>query len=199
MGKFNPQDKSSSGPSIGNPTPGVVPARVARVIEVGEHETRWGVKDLLYIYYSLPTRLIDAPGSDFDGKQHMVRTAPLRKSSSDKASLMTDHINILKPDAQELGELLNQPCFATIDNNDVQSGNEVRTYTNIIQISGVPEGVVVGELDTPQFYFSYDEPNEDIWNDMLWDRIREQIKSALNYQGSAVEEMVLRLEAMNQA
>lgn len=197
MAKFNPQDKSNSGAfKIPNPKPGVVPARVARVIEIGEHDTRWGVKDLVHIYYSLPTRLIDAPDSDFHGKQHMVRSAPLRKSSNEGSALMKDHIMILKPDCTDLEQLLTLPCFLQIQNDDVESGGETRTFTNIVQVSGVPEGIDVGELDTTPFHFSFDEPNEDVWNDFLWDRVRDQIKSALNYKGSAVEEMVLRLEAM---
>ena len=197
MSKFNPQDKpKSSGPQLPVPAAGVVPARVARIVEIGEHDGKYGVKDQLHIWYSLPTRLIDAPDSDYHGMQHMVRTAPLRKSSAPKASLMTDHINILKPDCVSLDQLLTLPCFLTIIHNEVESGGETRTYANIGQVSGVPEGIEVGELDTEPFYFSFDEPDQDIWENHLWDRIREQIMSAENYPGSAVEDMVLRLKAM---
>lgn len=197
MAKFNPQDKSNNGPQIPNPKPGVVPARVARVIEIGEHDTRWGVKDQLFIYMSLPTRLIEAPGSDFDGKQHMVRSMPLRKSNADGAALMKDFINVIYPECSDLAQLLDKPCFVQIENNDVQQGGEVRTFTNIVQVSGVPEGVDVGALDTTPFHFSWEEPDEDVWTNFLWDRVRDKIKSAHNYPGSAVEDMVLRLEAMS--
>jgi hypothetical protein len=196
MSKFNPQKKQESGPRIPIPVRGIVPARIARIVEIGEHDTYYGVKDQLYIWYSLPTRLIDMPESDFHGKQSMIRTKPLRKSSSEKAALMLDHINILQPECQELDTLLNVAGFVTIDHNEVESGGEVRTFANITQVSGVPEGIDVGELDTPTFYFSFDAPDEDVWENQLWDRIRDQIKDALNYKGSAVEEMVLRLEAM---
>lgn len=195
---LNPQDKSNNGPSIPAPAAGVVPARLARVIEIGEHDTQWGTKDMLFLFYSLPTRIIDMPDSDFHGKQHMIRTAPLRKSSSDKAALMK-HVDVLKPTAQDLSELLNQPCFVTIVLNEVESGGQKRTFANISQVSGVPEGINVGELDTTPFYFDFDNPDEDIWNDFLWDKVRDQIKAAKNYPGSKVEEMVLRLEAMKAA
>lgn len=196
MSKFNPQVKQSSGPAIAPPAEGVVPARVARVVEIGEHDTHYGLKDQVVLFYSLPTRLIDAPESDFHGKQSMVRTKALRKSSNEKAALMTDHINVLKPDCSSLDQLLEVPAFVQIKHNDVESGGETRTFANIIQVSGVPEGIEVGELDTEPFYFSFDEPDEDVWQNMLWDRIREQIMEAKNYPGSAVEEMVLRLAAM---
>lgn len=187
---------SNSGPSIPNPAPGVVPGRIARVIEIGKHDTFYGEKDQIQIYVSLPTRLIDAPESDFHGKQHMVRSKPLRNSDNEKASLMKDWINVLKPGLKDLRELLNLPCFVNLKNEDVESGGEKRTYTNIIQVSGVPEEIEVGELDIPMFYFDFDAPDEDVWTDHLWDNIREKIMSAKNYKGSAVEEMVLRLEAM---
>lgn len=192
---LNPQNKQDTGPRIPNPAPGVVPARLARIVEVGKHDTFYGEKDQVIFWYSLPTRLIDMPESDYHGKQHMVRTAPLRKSSNEKATLM-EHVNVLKPDAQDLSELLDRPCFVTIVHNTVESGGQERTFANISQVSGVPEGIDVGELDTSPFYFDYENPDEDIWNDFLWESLREQIKSANNYSGSAVEEMVLRLEAM---
>jgi len=190
---LNPQDKSVANP-IPIPEVGVVPARLARVIEVGVHDTFYGEKDQVILFYSLPTRIIEAEG-DYNGKQHMIRTAPLRKSSSDKATLM-EHVNVLNPAATDLDQLLDKPCFVTIIHNEVESGGASRTFANISNVSGVPEGIEVGALDTTPFYFDYDNPDEDIWTSQLWDGVRDQIKDAKNYPGSKVEEMVLRLEAM---
>ena len=187
MSEFNPQVKQPSGPRIPNPTVGVVPARCARVVEIGKHDTYYGEKDQVILWYSLPTRIIDMEESDYNGKQHMIRTAPLRKSSSDKATLM-EHVNVLFPQATSLRQLLDMPSFITIVHNEVESGGEKRTFANISQVSGVPEGIPVGELDTTPFYLSFDDPNEDVWTDCLWDSMREQIMSANNYAGSAVED-----------
>jgi hypothetical protein len=189
---LNPQDKSM--PQIDLPEAGVVPARLARVIETGIHETFFGDKDQVVLFYSLPTRIIDREDSDYHGKQHMIRTAPLRKSSSDKATLMK-HVNVLNPSATSLSDLLDKACFVTIVHNEVENQGSSRTFANISNVSGVPEGIDVGALDTTPFYFDFENPDEDIWTDFLWDGIREQIMSAKNYSGSAVEEMVLRLEA----
>jgi hypothetical protein len=189
---LNPQEKQTSNISI--PEGGVVPMRLARVIEVGVHDTFYGEKDQVILFYSLPTRIIEEEG-DYQGKQHMVRTKPLRKSSSEKATLM-EHINVLLPTATSLEQLLDQPCFGTIVHNEVESGGQSRTFANIASVSGVPEGMEVGALDTTPFYFDYDNPDEDIWTQFLWDGIREQIMSAINYEGSKVQEMVLRLAAM---
>lgn len=190
---LNPQQKNM--PQISLPEPGVVPARLARVIEIGVHDTFYGEKDQVILFYSLPTRIIDQADSDYNGKQHMIRTAPLRKSSSEKATLM-EHVNVLLPTATSLGQLLDQPCFVTIIHNEVESGGQSRTFANIKNVSGVPEGIVVDALDTTPFYFDFDAPDEDIWTENLWDGIKEQIMSAKNYPGSKVEEMVLRLAAM---
>lgn len=190
---LNPQQKPTS--AIAIPDAGVVPMRLARVIEIGEHDTFYGVKDQVILFYSLPTRIIEDEGSDYNGKQHMIRTAPLRKSSSDKATLM-EHVNVLLPTATSLGMLLDQPCFGTIIHNEVESSGNSRTFANIQSVSGVPEGMVVGALDTNPIYFDFENPDEDIWNDVLWDAMRDQIKGANNYPGSKVEEMVLKLAAM---
>ncbi len=189
---LNPQDKPVS--SIPIPDAGVVPARLARVIELGIHDTFYGEKDQVVLFYSLPTRIIQEEG-DYFGKQSMIRTAPLRKSSSDKATLM-EHVNVLDPTATSLDQLLNKPCFVTIVHNEVESSGTSRTFANISNVSGVPEGIDVDALDTTPFYLDFDSPDEDIWTNFLWDGIRDQIKDAINYPGSAVEEMVLRLEAM---
>jgi hypothetical protein len=191
---LNPQDKTGIVRPI--PDAGTVPARLARVIEIGIHDTFYGEKDQVILFYSLPTRIIDQEESDYHLKQHMIRTAPLRKSSSEKATLM-EHINVLNPLAVNLGDdILDHPCFLTIVHNEVESGGTKTTYANINNVVDVPEGMIVGDLDTTKFYFDYQNPDEDIWTQYLWDNMREQIKSALNYPGSAVEEMVLRLEAM---
>lgn len=190
---LNPQEKPVS--NIPIPDAGVVPARLARVIEIGVHDTFYGEKDQVILFYSLPTRIIDEETSDYHGKQHMIRTAPLRKSSSDKATLM-EHVRVLCPTATDLDQLLNQPAFITIIHNEVESGGAKRTFANINNVSGVPEGIDVGELDTTPFYLNFENPDVDVWNNSLWDSMRDQIKAALNYPGSAVEEMVLRLDAM---
>ena len=190
---LNPQDKSGIVRMI--PDVGTVPARLARVIEIGIHDSKFGEKDQVVLFYSLPTRIIDQEESDYHGKQHMIRTAPLRKSSADKATLMK-HVNVLNKEATDLDQLLDQPCFLTIIHNEVESAGTKTTYANISNIVDVPEGLIVGDLDTTKFYFDFENPDEDIWTQYLWDNLREQIMSAVNYQGSAVEEMVLRLEAM---
>lgn len=192
---LNPQEKAKAGPQIPNPAPGIVPARLARVIEIGVHDTFYGEKDQVILWYSLPTRLIDMPESDFHGKQHMVRTAPLRKSSNEKANLM-DHVNVLNPRATSLDQLIDKACFVTLVENEVESGGQTKKFINISQVSGVPEGIEVGALDTKPIYFDFDNPDQDVWENDLWDYIREQIKSANNYPGSKVEKMVLQLEAM---
>jgi len=187
------------------PTPerGNIPARLARIVEIGDHPSgpggKFGVKSLVQLYFSLPTRIIDAPESQFHGKQHMVRTAPLNLSSSDKATLVKDYIKVLDPsfdtslEEMSLAPLLNKTIYLTIDNNETDTG----TFTNIMNTMGVPEGMEVGALDTTPWHHDFDQPDEDVWVTKMNDKQREKIQSALNYEGSGTERMVMKLEAMS--
>jgi hypothetical protein len=189
---LNPQDKSS-GAKITPPAEGTIPARVARIIEIGEHATKFKAKDQVQIWFSLPTRLIADEG-DYQGKQHMVRTQRMTKSSNEKAALM-DYVRVLNKDATSLADLLDKPCYLTVVHNEVDGAKGKATYANIMGVMSVPEGMTVGALDTEPFYFDFDNPSAVVWEKNLWDGIREVIKSANNYKGSAVERMVLGLEA----
>lgn len=182
------------GKQIALPAEGVVPARLARVVELGEHETNYGNKEQVQLWYSLPTRLIEDEGEYF-GKQHMIRTQRMKNSTSQKASLW-DHRAALDPTTTDFNQLLGKSCFITIKHNEVISNGQTNTYANIVAVSGVPEGIDVGELDTTPYYFDFDAPDADIWNTRLWDGLRETITSAVNYDGSAVQDMVMRLDAM---
>ena len=189
---LNPQEKSGS--SIGLPDSGTVPARLSRIIELGRHDTKFGVKDQVQMWYSLPTRIItDDEAGNYKGKQHQQRTRRLTKSSNEKAALM-DHVRVLDPHCTGLEQLLNKACYLTLEQNDWEG----TTYSNITNIMNVPEGMEVGEADTEPFYFDFDNPDAEIWDKHLWDNIKEQIMEAENYPGSAVEKMVLHAEAMSQ-
>lgn len=187
---LNPQEKSGS--SLGLPDAGTVPARLVRIVELGRHDTKFGVKDQVQLWYTLPTRIInDEEAGTYKGKQHQQRTRRLTKSSNEKAALM-DHVRVLFPGCTDLSQLLGRACYLTLEQNDWEG----TTYSNIINIMQVPEGMEVGEADTDPFYFDFDNPDVNIWEDSLWDNIKEQITEAENYSGSAVERMVLHAEAM---
>lgn len=182
-----------SGKQFSIPDEGIVPARLARVIEIGEHNTDYGVKDQVFLYYSLPTRLIEDEG-DFQGKQHMVRTQPMKNSDSEKASLW-DHRKVLGPETRNLGDLVGEAAFLTLTHNETEKNGKTRTFCNITNVSGVPEGMEVGGLDTTGFYFDYDNPDPDVWV-KVGEFTQKKIQESLNYSGSEVEKMVLHLEAM---
>ena len=121
------------------PAEGTIPARLARIIEIGEHLSGpkgvYGLKPMVQLYFSLPTRIIDAPDSDYHGKQAMVKSRNLNMSSSNKSSLVKDYIKVIKPsfdlslDSMPLGPLVNLPLYVQIEWNDGDDGEE---YTNII-------------------------------------------------------------------
>lgn len=182
------------------PARGNVPARLARIIEIGEHETKFGIKDQVVFYYSLPTRIIDLEGSDFHGRQSLVKTFNMTMSTSEKSNLVEDHIDVLDPNFDlsaeviDLSPLLTRPIYVQLEHNE---GADGRVYCNIVNTMGVPEGMEVGELDTTPWHFDFDNPDPDVWTKYMSDFIKEKIQSARNYKGSAVESMVMKLEAMS--
>lgn len=176
---------------------GVFPARLARIIEIGEHDTgKHGIKDQVFFFYNLVTQFIEQEDGDLDGKQYQVRSRPMKNSSSQRAALW-EHRKVTDPDTMEFSRLLGKPVFVTTEHNEVERDGEKNTYCNLINVSGVPAGIEVPELDITAFHFDFDAPDADVWENEMWDWIRDKIKSSLNYSGSAVEEMVLRLDAMN--
>jgi hypothetical protein len=179
------------------PAEGTIPARLARIVEVGVQDTKFGDKDQVILSYSLPTRLIEDEGK-FQGKQHFIQSGTMTMSTNEKASL-TKHINamdrhFLEADELDIGSLLNSHLYLTIVHNPSQDGT--KTYANISNIMQTPEGMEVGSLDTTPYYFDYENPDLDIWTMYLSDWVKEKITSSLNYDGSAVQEMVMRMEAM---
>lgn len=176
---------------------GIFQARLARIIEIGEHKTVHGLKDHVFFFYNLVNEHIDDEDNELNGKQFQVRSKPLNNTASQKAALW-DHRKVLGPDTMEFSDLLNQAAFLTTEHKVVvNDAGETNTYCNIINISGVPQGIEVPELDIPTFYFDFDNPDADVWENQMWDWIKEKIQTAENYHGSQVEAMVLRLKAMN--
>ncbi len=186
--------------SIDLPAAGTVPARLARIIELGKQEslkfqstTEFVVKEEVILFYSLPTRLIDSPNSEYDGKQHFIRTGTMNMSSNERSSLRSKHIDILDPgffsrDELDMGTLLGKPMYLTIVHNE---GKDNKVYANITNTMSVPEGMVVDELDTTPFYFDFDNPDPQVWDNHLADWYKEKIQGAVNFSGSAVEKMLL--------
>jgi hypothetical protein len=192
---FNPQEKQAS--QISLPAEGTVPARLARIVELGQRETTYKgitkVKDQVQFWYTLPTRLIEDEG-DYQGKQHMIRTRRMQKTTSEKGAIM-EHIAVLDKNATSFESILNKPCYVRIVHNTVTKDGDSRQYANITGIMGVPEGMTVGDADTTPFHFDFYNPSEELWQDVLWDGLKEDLQKAVNYKGSALERMVLKLEA----
>jgi hypothetical protein len=187
--------RTKSSNPISLPAEGTVPARLVKVVEIGEQETGYGVKPLVFLHYNLVTRFIEDEG-DYQGKQYQVRSQPLNNSANEAANLYDHRLALGKTDTVDYNELLGLPAMVTIKHNDVESGGQKKTYANIINVSPIPEGYDVPEADVDLEYFNFDDPDSEIW-ESLGDWYQGKIKEAKDYPGSKVEEMVLHLEAMN--
>lgn len=155
---------------------GLYPARLARITELGEQEDKYGVKEKVVLSFTIPSQTIEIDGEQ---KQRMMMTFPLNKTTNPDATLMKY--------AKALGgvtweELLGKPCMLEISHKVV---NGV-TRMNITNVVKPMVGVDVAEPDCDSYIFDFDNPDKDVF-EKLSDFRKEQIKTAVNYEGSAVQ------------
>jgi hypothetical protein len=183
---FNPQAKPK--PKFDTtPVPdGMHPARIARVIEQGEHETVWQgeakVNPKVSIMFVLGDTFIELKQDDGSVEKKGKAVFFNSTLSSHERSKLMGIISSVKPDCTNLGQLVNLPCLVQTEMNG--------DYCNIKSVTPIIAGMDIKELDCDSYYFSYDEPSKEIW-DKLHDKTKEKLMSAKNYKGSAVEAMVL--------
>lgn len=165
---------------------GIYPARLARVIELGDQEDKYGVKTKVVLAFTIPSETIEIDGEQ---KQRMMMTFPLNQTTNPDATLMK-YMEALNGTTWE--EVIGQPAMIEIKHKLV---NGV-TRMNINSVSKAPKKnpYTGGEFEVPApdcdvYIFDWDSPNKEVF-DKLSEFRQEQIKQAVNYQGSAVQKML---------
>ena len=158
---------------------GVYPARLARIIEIGDQEDKYGVKSRVIFGFTIPSQTIEIEG---EKKQRMMMTFPLNKTSNPD-STVARYVKALGGATWE--DILGKPCMIEISHKTV---NGV-TRMNITNVTRPMAGFEVPQPDCDVFIFDYDNPNKEVY-EKLSEYRQEQIKQAVNYQGSAVEAML---------
>lgn len=155
--------------------------RLARVIELGVHEDKYGEKDRVVFGFTVPEMTINIEGVE---KQRMFWTYPMNKKSNPEATVIK-YMKALNPDSQGYEDCLGKPCGIEFKH----STRDGKTYANIANITRPMRGVEVPEPDCDVYSFDFDNPSKANW-DKLSENRQEKIKSALNYEGSAVQKML---------
>lgn len=178
---FNANDKPKSTNNFKQEVleEGLYPARLARIIEVGDQEDKYGVKTKVVFAFTIPSETIEIDGKQM---QKMMMTFPLNQTSNPDATLMK-YMKAFGGATWE--EILNKPCMIEISHKTVKG--EVRD--NITNVVKPMNGVEVPMPDCDTYIFDFENPSKDVW-DKLSEYRQGQIKQAVNYQGSKVEAMV---------
>jgi hypothetical protein len=158
---------------------GLYPARLARIIELGDQEDKYGVKSRVVLAFTIPSQKITVEGEE---KQRMLMTFPLNKTPNPDSTVAKY--------AKALGgatwdDLIGKPCMIEVSHKLV---NGV-TRMNITNVVKPMVGVDVKEPDCDVFVFDFDHPSKEVF-DKLSEFRQDQIKQAVNYPGSAVEKML---------
>lgn len=158
---------------------GLYPARLARVIELGDQEDKYGVKTKVVLAFTIPSETIEIDG---EKKQRMMMTFPLNLTTNPDATLMK-YMKALNGTNWE--SVINKPCMIEITHKEV-AGVTRMNITNVVKPMA---GLTVAEPDCDVYIFDFENPDKEVFGKLSEFR-QDQIKQAVNYHGSAVEKML---------
>lgn len=158
---------------------GLYPARLARIIELGDQEDKYGVKSRVVLAFTIPSQKIEIDGEQ---KQKMMMTFPLNQTSNPDSTL-AKYVKALGGATWE--DILGKPCMIEVTHKEV-NGDTKMNITNVVKPMA---GLSVDEPDCDTFIFDFENPDKDVFNKLSEYR-QGQIKDAVNYQGSPVEAML---------
>jgi len=167
---FNPQKRDK--PQYELIEEGLYSARVARIIELGDQETKFGVKTQVVIGFTLPSLTIEHEGEQ---KQRMVWTFPINQTSNPDGKLMK-YIKAVKSEAVHMEELLALPCMIEI----IHTHKGEDTYANIGSITKPMTGMDIGMPDIDTYMYEF-ENGEDETFELIGEYRQNQVRAAVNF------------------
>lgn len=188
MGKFNfkeaPKAKKVQRPI---PKAGVTPARVVRIVEVGNQTLSWEGQtkqvDRVIITFECVSQKFDHDGE----MRPFWVSQEFTLSSHPKSNLVNFLNDIDKGDIETFDELLNEPLLLTVKH---KKGADKITYANFGNATPPMEGMDVADVENDLLYFSFDEPTpETVAQLMDWEK-KNKLMKANNYEGSKVQELI---------
>lgn len=190
---FNPQDKPKGVGFKDVPLfeKALYGARLARVIELGQQEDIYGIKERVSLGFTIPSETIEIDGVQ---KQRMMWSYPMNKTSNPDSTLMK-WIRAMNAEAAGWEEVIGKSCMLDID---VYQNQKKEDRNKILNVTAPMRGYVIDEPDCDVYIFDFENPDKDVWEKLSEFR-QEQIKQAVNFEGSAVEAMLSGAPAPKQA
>ncbi len=166
-------------------------ARCARVIEIGEQESKahpeYGIKNKAVIVFSIPAVLMKFKDEE---KQAFISNPFGIPMTNHEKSSMKQYTRALSPVEGNLGGFLEQTCQVYIKHQPSKTSDN--TVQKIDSVSPLLPGTPVGDLDTEPFWFQWDKPDPVLYA-LIPEFQQQMISEAVNYSGSLVEQMVIAL------
>lgn len=167
---FNPQVQDK--PKYDVIDEGLYPAKVARIIELGDQETKYGVKTQVVIGFTIPSETVEVEGEQ---KQKMMWTFPMNQTSNPDSKLMK-YIKAIKADATHMRELLGQGCMLEIAHT--HKGED--TYANISNVTKPMAGIEIPDPDIDMYMYEFENGEDEVFEQLSEFR-QNQIKAAKNF------------------
>ena len=163
---------------------GTYMGRVVSVVDLGmQVKTNWktgeeeGFKPELLITWELPSERItvtDEDGNETDKARWISKTYT---ASNNEKSNLYKLVNMLKPGAADVTDLINIPCMVSV-------GSTVTGNAKITSVIKAPSGMEVPPLETDESFFDFDAPQEELFlKQPAW--VQDKIMGAENYSGFA--------------
>lgn len=168
---FNPQVRETKGDYDVMPE-GLYPARVARIIELGDQETKYGVKTQVVMGFGFPTETVEVNDEQM---QRMMWTFPMTQTSNPDSKLMK-YIKAIKADCTHLNQLIIEPCMVEV----VHTKKEDKVYANISSVTKPLAGLDIPDLSMDTFMYEFENGEDEIFN-QLGEFRQEQIRKAVNF------------------
>ena len=177
---------------------GTYPARLVQVILMGVQKERpyKGEERAPRLYLRLTYEMLDEFMKDDDGNdledkpRWLSEEIPFMSLKADLAK-STKRYYALDPEARADGDwaqLVGAPCMVTVVTETDKRPGVDRIYEKVASVSSMrpKEAAKAPELKNPGRIFDFYEPNIDIFKE-LPEWIQEKIKSAVDYDGSALQ------------
>ena len=155
---------------------GLYGAKVARIIELGDQETKYGVKSQVVIGFTIPSLTVEV-GDEM--KQRMMWTFPMNQTSNPDGKLMK-YIKAIKADAVHMNELIGLPCMLEIAHTDPKPDGTI--YANISNITKPMAGMEIDDADIDTFMYEFENGEDEVF-DQLGEYRQKQIREAVNFGG----------------
>lgn len=172
---FNPQEAQQVKREYELPDEGLYPARLARVIEIGDQETKYGVKTQVILGFTVPSLTMEIDG---ETKQRMFWTFGINQTSNPDGTLMK-YVKALNPTATHMKDMLGKACMLELAHSKPKPDGT--QYANISSITKPMAGIETPEPDIETYMYEFENREDEIFG-KIGEYRQQQVRAAKNWE-----------------